>query len=181
MSNNQSVPTIPSIMQALAEDRTRIRIMEALVGGVGGGIQFGGAGQIYGDRNSGDYLDITTDDYDGTIDGSVQILSQGIGGHIRVTTEASSIFITAPTGEGQGVYIEGGQIVMTAPDSGVQVNGGFFTTAGSAADDVGFILFGTGSTSLVTFYDGSAQPIMEIRADGTIHGRAAVGAITWDL
>lgn len=181
MSNNQSVPTIPSIMQALAEDRTRIRIMEALVGGVGGGIQFGGAGQIYGDRNSGDFLDITTDDYDGTIDGSVQILSTGIAGHMRFTTEISSMFLTAGPDEGQGIFLDAARVDITALDGGTTLYGPVTTVAMNAAHDVASILFSNVSTSTWTVYDGSVGPILQVRADGTIHGRAAVGAITWDL
>ena len=56
-------------------------------------------------------------------------------------------------------------------------------SAGTLIDvrDNGTFEFHLGNTRTLFVYDHLGNPIFEVRDDGSIHGLAAVGAITWDL
>lgn len=57
MSGQQQRTSLPS---SLGDLWRRVQILEALVISGGGGLQFGGTGQVYGAQNKGEYLSVDT-------------------------------------------------------------------------------------------------------------------------
>jgi hypothetical protein len=163
-----------------------------------GGLQYNIA-TVYGPHNIGDWLWVTTESsgYPGGM------LFESLAGDITIdasTDPADTIFLL---GGGQaegpgGIVGNAGEITfetigtlgsldinLVAGASGglvnmrsavyaqIQASSQFWIQLESTTDDSTYFQVWDGG--------GAPGPLFEVRADGTIHGRAAVGAITWDL
>lgn len=146
-----------------------------------GGLQYNIA-EMYGPYNVGDWLDVKTTSFNPSTTDSIRLNALTPSGSVRIDALQGSIFIeAAPTTEtGQIVITSGTIYIDSGPDGTTSMYGAVMITGQNVSDGPNITLFGTGAAAM-TVKDGSAAKIFEIRADGSIHGRAATGAITWDL
>lgn len=147
----------------------------------------GATGIQFDQDNQGDWLAVTATNVN-TATGSGILIYNQLDGIFTLKGDATAgikIWDAAAdetTARGIEIVSDESGISLSGKD-GVSINGGagvvspgirFFSGAG----DQTFTL-GSGRTLFVN--DDAGNPIFEIRDDGTIHGRAAVGAMTWDL
>jgi hypothetical protein len=140
----------------------------------GGGIQFDTSPQ------AGDWLYVETDNESGSPNGYGMEFNDQSGGGIKVESLYGVEVLSAGsdgislrdigTGGAQlfsavGVFIESGDVFVKADSSGSKT--------------IYLDLSAVGSQ--VKVRNHSLAPIFEIREDGSVHGLASVGAITWDL
>lgn len=134
--------------------------------GNGGGIRFRKI-------NTGEWLEIVTTGEGGDFGG---------GWGITLVAENKGIVIDAGTSlsifadNGDSVIDLEGDLTMEVTGTGLYSNDGPVTVVYSAGAT---IQLDTGTA--LTVVDASSSPIFRINENGSIHGRAAVGAITWDL
>lgn len=134
--------------------------------------------------NTGIYFDVELSAYAAIIADSIQFQSTGTGVIPDWSATGTTVEISATLDlilQGYNSLqllrdVSGNQkIVMTAV--GIAI-----TSSADIGFDVGGILTTTFTAGALTrVVSSAAAPIFEVRDDGTIHGQAAIGAITWDL
>jgi hypothetical protein len=106
-----------------------------------------------------------------------------IGGG-SATTEALGAGASSNSGPVTGVNASAFQNAASA-NAAIGVRGSAVNFPGSTGQAIGLRgtaqSHGSGLAIAILAVDGSSNHIFEVRDDGSIHGLAAVGAITWDL
>lgn len=162
--------------------RTRADQLERRPATGGEGLQYNSG--TYGPHNSGDWLDVTATGYDATLDAAIKILADVASGPIRIDASDQSMFLNAGSGsEGAAINLEAGTIRLTTDTvgGGIEIQGAVDIVMLTTSDSLSARAVGTSANPMFSLYDGSGVKLFEVWKDGTIHGRSAVGAITWDL
>jgi hypothetical protein len=101
---------------------------------------------------------------------------------ITITNTAAGVLLIESSPDG-GITIrdQGGAasagITVESSASGISVSGEYIVS--TVRSDNFYVVLGLGV--MVQVLNHLSAPIFEVREDGTIHGLASVGAITWDL
>jgi hypothetical protein len=197
-----SVSTDAAVAAGGSASVTFAPFLRAAAAGGGGGIQFDTDPQTGGflrfettDTTAGslvmksdgtaDLLAAGTLSIEGTADGELHtddhLTVSSFGGMTIVNTSVGQFLIQSFPDDGFEILESGSAasrgIFIRSVASDVALEGRSLQL--SCDTDFVYVFLGTGQR--VQVKDSSNAPIFEVRDDGTIHGLASVGAITWDL